>query len=144
MMKFHNKPGINYFAVVAREKALLLKHYSFLKCEIKGNVLYCYGSCQPAEGCVVYNYRIKYDPSTKPVVTVTSPLIVYNDDIHMYPSDNSLCLYHKSDLYWTSDTHLFNTIIPWTHEWFVFYELWKLTGRWLHPFVPHKGIKIAA
>jgi len=26
---------------------------------------------------------------------------------------------------------LHETIIPWTAEWIVFYELWKITGEWL-------------
>ncbi|MGZ3776280.1 MAG: hypothetical protein ACXVI9_01405, partial [Mucilaginibacter sp.] len=70
--------------------------------------------------------------------------IEYHDDIHMYYDDLSLCLYHKTDLTWDADCHLYDTIIPWTQEWFVFYELWKLTGEWLHPFVSHKKIKQAA
>jgi len=59
----------------------------------------------------------------------------------MYPKNNTLCLYHKSDLSWNINCHLFDTIIPWTHEWFVYYELYCITGNWEHPFVPHKIIE---
>lgn len=139
-MTYHRAPGINRFAIARREMALLQKHYTFLKCEIKKDVLYCYGYCKPADECATYNYRIVYNPPYKPVVTVCSPQIDYHDDIHMYHNDNSLCLYHSTDLIWNSECHLYNTIIPWTQEWFVFYELWKLTGVWMHPEVKHKKI----
>lgn len=139
-MTYHRAPGINKFAIARREMALLQKNYTFLRCVIKRDVLYCYGYCKPAEECVTYYYKIVYDPPFKPVINVISPQIDYNDDIHMYYGDNSLCLYHSSDLIWTSNDHLYNTIIPWTQEWFVFYELWKLKGVWLHPEVKHKKI----
>ena len=29
------------------------------------------------------------------------------------------------------------TIIPWTAEWLVFYELWQLTGEWYGAASPH-------
>ncbi len=137
-MKYFAKQKINPVAVVRIEKSLIERNYNFLHCKISGSVLYCYGNCQPTDESINYQYRIKYAPPSKPRVHVKSPIISYNDDIHMYPKDNSLCLYHKSDLVWDTTYHLFDTIIPWTHEWFVFYELYKLTGKWLHPFVSHK------
>ncbi|NEN24496.1 hypothetical protein G3O08_13385 [Cryomorpha ignava] len=140
-MSFFKKKYINPLVIAHREMKLLNANYSFLECKIQNSVLYCYGSIQPTEESITYDYRIRYIPSIRPTVTVTNPIIVYNDDIHMYPADNSLCLYHSSDLVWNSTCHLYNTIIPWTHEWFVFYELYKITGRWLHPFVPHKKEK---
>lgn len=139
--KFQGKKKINYVNVIAIEKSLLQKHYSFLKCEIKNGILYCYGNYQPSEESPNYSYRIKYDGYKSPCVTVLNPQIPYHDDIHMYPKDNSLCLYHKTDLIWDTNCHLFCTIVPWTHEWFVFYELYKLYGVWLHPEVKHKTTK---
>lgn len=143
-IKFQGKQKVNYAAVVAIEKSLLQKHYAFLKCEIKNGILYCYGSFQPTEESPNYSYRIKYNPIGSPTVNVISPEIQYHDDIHMYPKDNSLCLYHKTDLIWNTNHRLYNTIVPWTHEWFVFYELYKVYGVWLHPEVKHKTTKLAA
>ena len=128
---------VNYQAVIGREKSLLQQNYAFLKCEIQNGVLYCYGEFQPTVYSINYHYRVKYSPQSVPKVTVIYPVIDYNDEIHMYPKSNSLCLYHKTDLVWDTNCHLYNTIIPWTHEWFVFYELFKISGRWEHPFVPH-------
>lgn len=137
-MVYYKKYRPNPIAIVNIEKRLIEKHYDFLDCMIKDGILYCYGSYQPTEESNTYSYRIKYAPFSRPKVMVTYPTITYNDDIHMYPQDNSLCLYHKSDLVWDSSHHLYDTIIPWTHEWFVFFELYQFTGKWLHPEVKHK------
>lgn len=129
---------MNPLMLIKREVHLIKRHYNFIECKIIKSTLYCYGSYQPTPESIVYHYRIKYTATGRPNVTLVTPQIEYNDDIHMYPRDKSLCLYHKSDLVWDEKCHLFDTIIPWTHEWFVFYELYLLTGRWHHPYVPHK------
>lgn len=128
-------------AIIRKEKKLIEKHYDFIRCEIKRDKLICYGEFCPTMNSVNYQYRIEYKPPLKPSVFVRSPKIEYNDDIHMYPEDNSLCLYHKTDLLWTERSHLFDTIIPWTHEWFVFYELYQFSGKWLHPEVKHRSTR---
>jgi len=140
VIKYQLKKRINPIVIIGKEKSLIMKHYSHIKCDIKNGVLYCYGTCQPTEQSEIYSYRIKYKPFSSPVTTITSHKIEYNDDIHMFPKNNSLCLYHKSDMIWDSTYHhIYDTIIPWTHEWFLFYELYLLTGKWLHPFVPHNN-----
>lgn len=137
-MAFYKKYTPNPYVIVNYEKKLIEKHFDFLTCKIDKGVLYCYGDYQPTKESISYSYRIKYDPLKTPKVTVTNPVIPYNDDIHMYPQDNSLCLYYYEDLVWNYSHHLFDTIVPWTHEWFVFYELYHLTGKWQHPEVSHK------
>lgn len=137
-MAFHKKHLPNPIVIVNVEKKLIEKYYGFLDCKINNGILYCYGNYKPTEESITYSYRIKYAPMSKPKVTVTNPLIAYNDDIHMY-NDTSLCLYYPEDMTWNcSSHHLYDTIIPWTHEWFVFYELYQFTGKWLHPEVLHK------
>jgi len=138
-MAFHKKFRPNPIAIVNVEKKLIEKHYDFIDCKINNGNLYCYGNYQPTAESISYSYRIKYAPLSKPIVTVTNPVIAYNNDIHMYPHNNSLCLYYPKDMTWDcSSHHLYDTIIPWTHEWFVFYELYQFTGKWLHPEVQHK------
>lgn len=139
--KFQKKNRVNPISILSKEKSLILKNYSMIECTIKNGFLYCYGTCQPTENSIIYNYRIKYDAGKSPKIYVTNPEIDYHDDIHMYPKDNCLCLYHKTDLVWGTEYHLFDTIIPWTHEWFLFYEIYQITGKWEHPFVKHKKIK---
>lgn len=138
MNKFQPKQKINYHAIVVREKSLIQQHFNFLRCEIKNSALFCYGQYQPTDYSIIYEYRIKYNPPSSPLVTVRSPSIEYNDDIHMYRETKALCLYHKSDLIWDTTCHLFDKIVPWTHEWFIFYELYQISGMWEHPFIAHR------
>ena len=131
--KLHNK------YILIREKKLIENNFDFLNCAIKGDKLVCEGICNPTPHSIEYKFQIIYNGITSPKVNVIDPVISYNDDIHMFPSDNSLCLYHSSDMVWDyKKHHLFDTIIPWTIEWFVFYEIYLISGKWEHPFVQHK------
>ncbi len=119
------------------EKQLLIKHYDFLTVDVKRDVLACTGKCRPSSLSREYTYKVEYRVNAPPKVYVLHPEISYHQDIHMYPQDNSLCLYYPKDYDWNDLSKLYDTIVPWIHEWFVFYELYLLKGKWLHPFVKH-------
>ena len=56
-------------------------------------------------------------------------------------ANGDLCLYHPPSQPWSAENDLHNTIIPWTAEWLVFYELYLSEGVWLGPQVEHdKGL----
>ncbi|WP_179413717.1 hypothetical protein HDF19_13315 [Mucilaginibacter sp. E4BP6] len=137
---FMPKKGINPIKVLYQERHLLEKAYDFLTITIQENTLFVKGYCQPSEYSQIYEYELRFSPGMKPKVFTKKPKIEYHDDIHMYSSDNSLCLYYPKDFSFTDRLHLFNTIIPWTHEWYLYYELYLLKGKWLHPYVDHKKI----
>lgn len=122
------------------EKHLLEKHYDFLDVKITGGVLFATGFCTPSAHSITYEYKLRYNPSKYPSVFAVNPIIAYHEDIHMYSDDKSLCLHFPKDYSWTRTSQLFNTIIPWTHEWFLFYELFLITGKWQHPFVDHRKL----
>ena len=149
---YHKSGKLNFFqraklrsAKIKKEIELIKTNFDFIECKQRGDKLICTGKNKPSKNSQEYDFRIEYDIFNAPKVFIENPVIQYNDDIHMYPSDNSLCLYHKTDLVnekWSYKKYnLFDTIIPWTLEWFVFYELYKITGRWEHPFVPHGTTK---
>lgn len=133
------KHKINPHSIVLLEKHLLEKHFAFLKVALSRGVLMCRGYFQPSEFSPLYKYKIIYKPLAPPKVFVVEPKIEYSDDIHMY-GDKSLCLYYPPDFRWGEAVHIYDTILPWVHEWFVFYELYLITGKWHHPFVEHKKI----
>ena len=149
---YHKSGKLNFFqrkklrgAKIKKEIELIKTSFDFIKCTPKVDKLICKGKYKPSSNSQEYNFRIEYDIFNAPKIFIENPVIDYSDDIHMYPSDNSLCLYHKTDLInekWSYKKYnLFDTIIPWTLEWFVFYELYKITGRWEHPFVSHGTTK---
>ena len=55
---------------------------------------------------------------------------------HRY-RDGSLCLYLPGTGEWKRDMFLADTILPWTSEWLLHYELWLATSEWhgggIHP-----------
>jgi hypothetical protein len=119
------------------ELSLIKKHYRFIKCTVVNGRLICVGNFKPTNR--IYKYKIEYNGFYNPRVSIIDPIIEYNEDIHMY-KDKCLCLHYPQDRSWTFCHRLYNTIIPWTHEWFVFYELYLITGKWEHDFVPHNSI----
>lgn len=131
--------GIKKYLAIESEIRLLKVHFSFLKFQIKKNKLFCTGSFQPTIHSPVYRYRLEWEPGCNPKAFITSPQIEIDPEIHMY-SDGSLCLYYPKDFIYNEKSHLYETIVPWAHEWFVFYELYQIKGRWLHPYVEHNKI----
>lgn len=133
---------LNPAVIVGWEKHLLKKHYKFMSVTADSRGLICIGQCTPSEFSVTYTYKVKFTVGDKPRVYAINPKIPYHEDIHMYKDDNRLCLYYPKDFSWTTKSHLYDSIIPWTHEWFVFYELYQLYGRWMHPEVRNNNFKI--
>ena len=66
------------------------------------------------------------------------PGVTFTAGAHMY-HNNTLCLYDWREQQWKHLWHLHETIVPWTAEWLLFYELFLLTTCWLgravHPSV---------
>jgi hypothetical protein len=42
--------------------------------------------------------------------------------------NTTLCLYYPG--HWKPEMLLSTTIVPWTAEWLMHYELWLATGHW--------------
>jgi hypothetical protein len=126
--------------VIAGETRLIKEHFPFIKVTIVPGGMICIGKFRPTELSIEYTYKVEYRPNHAPKVYILSPCIGYNDETHMYP-DKSLCLYYPGDYSWNDESHIYNTIIPWTHEWIVFYEWYQISGKWNHPAVQHRNNK---
>ncbi|OJJ21182.1 hypothetical protein BKI52_11485 [marine bacterium AO1-C] len=51
---------------------------------------------------------------------------------HVYSVDEQrLCLYYPKSNEWNLSKFFVKTLIPWTSEWLVHYELWLKNGEWL-------------
>lgn len=77
-------------------------------------------------------FHLRYDK-----IFIEDKSIKYNDNIHLYANDLSLCLYHP-----IVDQPILNKIplfkmVPWISEWIVFYEQWKKYGVWLGKEIKH-------
>ncbi len=140
----YDKSRPDYFARVYRQKVLIERSFDCFRCTIKGrglnSSLVCTGKIQPTEHSEVYKIRLKYDGASSPKVYVVDPELPLDINAHMY-SDKRLCLYYPKENPWKHTKSISDTIIPWTAEWLVYYELYQIDGKWHGPFVPHKGSK---
>ena len=95
--------------------------------------------CPPADWARVYRVRIVHPAPTRvPHVWVTAP-VLHVDAPHRF-ADASLCLYYPKDSIehrWRAEMPPALTIVPWTAEWLLWYELWLETGTWYGPEAPH-------
>jgi hypothetical protein len=122
------------------EQALIREHFPFFHSRISGVELTCRGRILPTDQSEAYRVEIKYLPWCAPDVRIIEPEIDFTPGAHMYRSNN-LCLYDWREQPWQRNWHLHETVIPWTAEWLVFYELFLLTGKWHGKAADHPEIK---
>lgn len=91
----------------------------------------CVMPIQPSPASQTYTVRVQYRHGHCPRVTVIAPQLALHPTAqappHVYPGEE-LCLYYPGQ--WRHDMLLATTILPWTAEWLMHYELWLITGRW--------------
>jgi hypothetical protein len=93
--------------------------------------LECIMPIQPSPASETYTVRLRYRHWHRPEVTVTKPCLARHLDAHRLPhvyAGDELCLYYPGE--WTDNMLLATTILPWTAEWLLHYELWLATGTW--------------
>lgn len=129
-------PKPAHIAKYLKERAAIKEYYDFLDCSITSSGLICCGTFSSPKLTTNYEVEIKFNYPSVPRVYIVQPKILYDPKIHMYP-DNSLCLYYPKDNSYKSSDLLYETIIPWTSEWLIFYELFKFKGKWLGKYKRH-------
>ena len=131
--------GINLLHIAKREEYLLKKHYDFLHSfNVLPGYLECKGSFQPSPFHAKYEYKICYNVGQRPLVFITSPLIIYEDNNHTH-FDNSLCLYWQKEFKWTHHKHIYQFTIPWIAGWIISYEIFQAWGYWPYPNLKHSN-----
>lgn len=99
--------------------------------KVRRGELVCIAPLQPSPACRRYTARIVYRHRCWPRVTITDPPLELHPGAtalpHVY-SGGDLCLYLPGQ--WREEMLLADTILPWTAEWLLHYELWLVTGHW--------------
>jgi hypothetical protein len=132
----NSKKKKNHFALLAYQKYNLDKNYDFFKTRIENDTLVAVGEVQPSPETDKYKIRLEYTPGHTPRVFVESPQIENSKDIHLY-REGFLCLYEPSETKFKDSFKLSEYTIPWTIEWIMYYELWKLSGKWEGKEIKH-------
>lgn len=100
------------------------------KLRLTGGMLTWTGEVTPTELSRTYLARIRYRFGAHPKVTVVRPALLTRPGEglpHVYTGD-LLCLHEDVD--WAPTMSLADTIVPWTAEWLMYYEIWLATGKW--------------
>jgi hypothetical protein len=94
------------------------------------------GKLQPTNLSITYDIMVEYNIGCNPNIYVLSPspLPLAKDATklpHTYNHEKQhLCLYHRLMNEWNERKMIAKTIIPWTSEWLLHYEIWVTTGTW--------------
>jgi hypothetical protein len=79
-----------------------------------------------------YEVDVRYKLGESPKVYVLNPRLQERNGEkapHIFPG-GYLCLYYPKHKEWEPSMYLSNTIVPWTVEWLLHYEIWLATGEW--------------
>ena len=96
---------------------------------LRGDTLMWVGRLRPSEVSEPYTVQITYARLHYPQVRVLAPSIVDEHEFvpHVYDTGN-LCVHDEHD--WAPSLLLVDSIVAWTIEWLLFWELFMATGRW--------------
>lgn len=131
-----------------RHKIALERSYPESVCELRKNVLTWRASIVPTPLSRAYCVRIVYDGHSSPRVVVSGESLrglSRRDFPHKYDIDKKrscvrVCLFLPFELDYMKTFD--ETIVPWTAEWLLHYEIWLATGVWCgggeHPVVGKK------
>lgn len=98
----------------------------------RGGVLHWRGPLQPSDVSPEYEIVLDYRAGAAPDVRVAHPRLEGRDGElppHLYAGER-LCLFVPKRREWTPNMLIADTIMPWTSEWLVHYELWLAIGEW--------------
>lgn len=121
------------------QQAALHRLFPESSARIRRSELTWVGTITPSPLSRTYRVRLRYKLTDSPEVEVLEPLLQKrgsDNPPHLYPGEK-LCLYLPRIGEWNKTMMLSQTIIPWTSEWLLNYEVWLATGEWsgggLHP-----------
>jgi hypothetical protein len=111
--------------------------------KINRGQLNCVVPIEPTPASQTYSALIQYRHWKPPRVHIVEPTLALHSDAtllpHVYPG-NELCLFYPGE--WQHNMLLAATILPWTAEWLLHYEIWLATGEWTgggcHPTRTHR------
>lgn len=101
------------------------------KSKIKRGQLTWTGRLQPCELSRIYTAEITYTHGRYPVTRILDPPLRATETgflPHTF-KDRSLCLHDAGQ--WAEHMLIVDTIVPWTAEWLLHYEVWLAAGKWL-------------
>ena len=91
----------------------------------------CLMPIQPSPASQTYTVRLHYRHGRRPQVTVVDPPLALHPGARAYrTSTRATSCASTTPASGSHDMLLAATILPWTAEWLIHYELWLITGYW--------------
>lgn len=143
--KFFHKPKN-----VAIQLFNLKSKYKSIDYNLRNGTLIWKQKVKPSKLSREYEITLKYNGNIPEIYLYNQGIMKKeNEKIpHCYKSSYKnknneyvkLCLYYPGNYEWSNEMLLSDTIIPWAIDWLYFYELWRITGKWLGGGVVHGKI----
>jgi len=114
------------------QRHALMRHFPDASCTVRRDELVWVAALTPTPVSREYVVRLSYKLTDFPEVELLDPEMETRDGLkppHLYPGDK-LCLYRPGWGEWDRTMLLVETIVPWTAEWLMHYEIWLATGEW--------------
>lgn len=117
----------------AQQLALLAKLPVTTSSTLAAGCMCWRGELTPSPISRTYTVQIEYAPPRAPEVIVVAPELELPTGVkrlpHVYKGDRLCLCYHWE---WKVSDLITVTLLPWTSEWLLHYELWKINDqRWL-------------
>lgn len=126
---------------VAIQLLNLESKYNCLEYSLKSGKLTWKQRVRPSKLSRTYDIIVQYDGKIPRIYLYNQGIMKSENEYipHCYERNYKnktneyvmICLYYPKYNEWSGNMLLSDTIIPWAIDWLYFYELWRITGRWL-------------
>jgi hypothetical protein len=124
------RPPRSRTLTVAQQALALSREFPDARLEVRAGRLAWLGALQPTQISRIYTVQVRLGHDGIPHVRVLAPELETRPGEslpHVY-GDGTLCLYTRGE--WHPSMHLAWTIVPWSAEWLINYEIWLASGQW--------------
>lgn len=132
----------------------LNKKYKCQSCSLLCGRLVWIQRVKPTSTSKEYELTLKYDGRIPEVYICDQGIMKKENEYiphcyeRIYKTEGNeyvkLCLYYPKYKEWSKDLFLSETIIPWAIEWLKYYELWRITGKWLGGGIEHEKSNVSS
>jgi len=129
---------------LAQQQFAIKRRYgnAVIKSSLKNSFLQCVVKIMPTPESRKYEVSFECKYGYRPKAYLKNQGLLKSEDDrppHLYECQYygegreklQLCLYMPGTNEWNDEMLIADTFIPWATEWLYYYEIWRMTGKWL-------------